>query len=90
MLINLEATLSKNISIYMDHRKLWKLYAVSQMISKSSIHFRFVFFHLSINPYGNYVMKKVLINGDPSVQYLKLVLKQYPDLIIRIKNSDFG
>jgi pumilio RNA-binding family len=35
-------------------------------------------------------MKKVLINGDPSVQYLKLVLKQYPDLIVRIKNSDFG
>ncbi|CAD8054824.1 unnamed protein product [Paramecium sonneborni] len=51
---------------------------------------QFVFYNLSTNPYGNYVMKKVLISGDPSVQYLKGLLKQYPDLVQRIKNSDFG
>ncbi|CAK60321.1 unnamed protein product (macronuclear) [Paramecium tetraurelia] len=51
---------------------------------------QFVFYNLSINPFGNYVMKKVLISGDPSVQYFKSLLKQYPDLIQRIKNSDFG
>ncbi|CAD8077073.1 unnamed protein product [Paramecium sonneborni] len=51
---------------------------------------QFVFYNLSTNAYGNYVMKKVLISGDPSLQYLKSLLKQYPDLIQRIKNSDFG
>ncbi|CAD8132552.1 unnamed protein product [Paramecium pentaurelia] len=51
---------------------------------------QFVFYNLSINPFGNYVMKKVLISGDPSVQYLKNLLKQYPDIVQRIKNSDFG
>ncbi|CAK94819.1 unnamed protein product (macronuclear) [Paramecium tetraurelia] len=51
---------------------------------------QFVFYNLSVNPFGNYVMKKVLISGDPSVQYLKSLLKQYPELVQGIKNSDFG
>ncbi|CAD8134882.1 unnamed protein product [Paramecium octaurelia] len=50
----------------------------------------FVFYNLSIHPFGNYVMKKVLISDDPSVDYLKSLFKQNPDLIFQIKNSEFG
>ncbi|CAD8047404.1 unnamed protein product [Paramecium primaurelia] len=51
---------------------------------------QFVFYNLSIHPFGNYVIKKVLISGDPSIHYLKQLLKQHPDLIQQIKNSEFG
>ncbi|CAD8044360.1 unnamed protein product [Paramecium primaurelia] len=51
---------------------------------------QFVFYNLSIHPFGNYVMKKVLISADPSVHYLISLLKQHPDLIQQIKNSEFG
>ncbi|CAD8045632.1 unnamed protein product [Paramecium sonneborni] len=51
---------------------------------------QYIFFNLSIHPYGNYVIKKVLISGDPSVELLKNLLKQHPDLIQQIKSSEFG
>ncbi|CAK78999.1 unnamed protein product (macronuclear) [Paramecium tetraurelia] len=51
---------------------------------------QFVFYNLSIHPFGNYVMKKVLISEDPSVHYLKSLFKQHPDLILQLKNSEFG
>ncbi|CAD8047593.1 unnamed protein product [Paramecium sonneborni] len=51
---------------------------------------QFVFYNLSIHPFGNYVIKKVLISRDPSVHYLKQLFKQHPDLIQQIKNSEFG
>ncbi|CAD8139794.1 unnamed protein product [Paramecium octaurelia] len=51
---------------------------------------QFVFYNLSIHPFGNYVIKKVLISADPSVHYLRQLLKQHPDLIQQIKNSEFG
>ncbi|KAM3135332.1 hypothetical protein pb186bvf_012630 [Paramecium bursaria] len=47
----------------------------------------FVFFNLSVHPFGNYVIKKVLNFECPP---LKQFLRQYPELINRIKMSEYG
>ncbi|CAD8090110.1 unnamed protein product [Paramecium sonneborni] len=64
---------------------------ISILISKSQINGFNTFVNLSVNPFGNYVMKKMIIMSNHNIlQPLIDILRQDQYLITAIRSSDFG
>ncbi|CAD8205738.1 unnamed protein product [Paramecium octaurelia] len=68
-----------------------KQQVISILISKSQINGQIIFVNLSINPFGNYVMKKMVIMSNHNIlQPLIDILRQDQYLITAIRSSDYG
>ncbi|CAD8070159.1 unnamed protein product [Paramecium primaurelia] len=68
-----------------------KQHIISILISKSQINGLAIFVNLSINPFGNYVIKKMIIMSNHNIlQPLIDILRQDQYLITAIRSSDFG
>ncbi|CAD8103511.1 unnamed protein product [Paramecium sonneborni] len=64
---------------------------ISILISKSQLNGFNTFVNLSVNPFGNYVMKKMIIMSNHNIlQPLIDILRQDQYLITAIRSSDFG
>jgi pumilio RNA-binding family len=64
---------------------------VMQILVTRSSNNEFIFANLSINPFGNYVMKKFLVQCDVlTLQPLYLMIKRNPELLLKIGHSEYG